>query len=114
MSRDVRRQSLRLFGLALLIVAFGISVSPAHAALLRGQLNRVVAGNKRVPVAGIVVTVYSAKNGRSPAVTTNASGMYYINVPPGPYSLEVWVTKPPRSYPIIVKPTTTDIPPITI
>jgi hypothetical protein len=114
MSPDVRKQALRFFRLALLIAAFGIGVPPAHAALLRGQLNRVGPGNTRVPAPAITVTVYSPKNGRSPAVTTNPFGFYYINVPPGPYTLEIWVTKPPRAYPIVVRPTTTDIPPITI
>jgi hypothetical protein len=113
MNPDVKRQSVRFFRLALFILAFGISVSPAHAALVRGRLDRIAAG-KRVAAQGITVTVFSQRAGRSPAVTTNAAGLYYINVPPGPYSLEIWVTKPPRTYQINVSPTNTDVPPIVI
>ena len=45
---------------------------------------------------------------------TDANGMYYLNIPPGVYWLEVWVTNPPRIYQIQVVEPNTDIPPIAI
>ena len=49
---------------------------------------------------------------------TDATGMYYLNIPAGPYTLEVWVTRdprvPPMNYPIQVAEPKTDIPPIRV
>jgi len=86
----------------------------ADAALLRGRLVRALPNGQIVPVTGISVTVFRADIGRSSPSVTDGNGMYYLNVPPGSYVLEVWVTNPPRAYQIQIAEPGTDIPPIYI
>lgn len=87
---------------------------PTRAALLRGQLIRIYPNGARGPVPGITVTVFRSDIGRSSPSITDGNGMYYLQVPPGQYWLEVWVSNPPRAYQITVFEPNTDIPPIAI
>jgi hypothetical protein len=86
----------------------------ALAAQLRGRL----VYQNGAPAAGLAVTVYSQAIGRSVPAYTDATGMYYLNIPPGAYYLEVWISRDPRVqpqvYPIQVAEPYTDIPPIVI
>jgi hypothetical protein len=104
--------SIRKVVLATLLV---VTLSQlASASLLRGRL---VYPNG-APAGGFAVTVYSQAMGRSAPVYTDATGMYYLNVPAGPYYLEVWVSRDPRVqprvYPIQIGEPYTDFPPIVV
>ena len=87
---------------------------PANAALLRGQLIRIYPNGTRGPVPGVTVTVFRQDLGRSTPSVTDGNGMYYLQVPPGQYWLEIWISNPPRAYQITVFEPNTDIPPIVI
>jgi hypothetical protein len=103
--KRLSRCTLRHSAVALVLtLMFSARVDAAN---LRGQLLR-----GRYPAPGVTVTVFSTRIGRSVAVATDAYGMYYLNVPAGQYSLEVWVSNPPRVYPINVFEPGTDIPQI--
>ncbi len=86
----------------------------ANASTLRGRLIY----SNGAPAGGFAVTVYNQALGRSVPAYTDATGMYYLNIPAGPYTLEVWVTRdprvPPMNYPIQVAEPNTDIPPIRV
>jgi hypothetical protein len=97
--------------LSLVLVTFSV---PARAAVLRGQLVRMGPNGSRFPAPGITVTVYRSDLGRSAPSVTDSSGMYYQTIPAGSYTLEVWVSNPPRAYPIQVVEPGTDIPQIVI
>jgi hypothetical protein len=95
-----------------------LTIQAASAATVRGQLNRH-SGTGAAPAAGICVTVYSEKGGRSARVCSNAQGMYYLaNIIPGSYQLEIWTSPSPGAspirYPITVAEPYTDIHPITL
>lgn len=87
---------------------------PARAAALRGRLDHVDQYGRRHPAGGISVTVYRQDIGRSAPSVTDANGMYYLNIPPGAYWLEIWISNPPRAYQISVAEPYTDIPPIVV
>jgi hypothetical protein len=92
-----------------------VVVPRAEAALIRGRLVRIAPNGQAFPAGGIAVTVYNAQLGRTSPSTTDGNGMYYLNnIPPGGYYLEVWVSNPPRVYPIQVGDPVTDIPPIPV
>ncbi|MGA3055249.1 MAG: carboxypeptidase-like regulatory domain-containing protein [Candidatus Korobacteraceae bacterium] len=100
---------------ALIIGVFLLVITPAaSAASLRGQLVRVFPNGARAPAPGITVTVYNQALGRSIAVRTDQNGMYYLQLPAGPYYLEVWLSNTPTTYPIQVNEPYTDIPPIAV
>jgi hypothetical protein len=95
-----------------------LTIQAASAATVRGQLNRR-SGAGAAPAAGVCVTVYSEKGGRSARVCSNAQGMYYLtNIVQGNYQLEIWTSPspgaPPIRYPITVVEPYTDIHPITL
>lgn len=97
-----------------LILFFGAALG-AHAAILRGRL--VAQGpSGQFPVAGIAVTVLRPDLGRSPPSYSSQDGMYYLNVPAGLYTLEVWFSRDPRvapmRYQIQVREPNTDLAPI--
>jgi hypothetical protein len=102
---------LSLISLALLVALFPL---PANAAALRGKLERVDEKGRHTPASGIKVTVYREDTGRSSVSITDANGMYFLNVRPGTYSLEAWISTPPKAYPITVSEPTTDIPTIVV
>jgi hypothetical protein len=102
---------LSLISLALLVALFPL---PANAAALRGKLERIDEKGRHTPAVGIKVTVYQQETGRSSVSVTDANGMYYLNVRPGTYSLEAWISTPPKTYPITVVEPNTDIPAIVV
>ena len=105
--------SVRLaVGVLAIMVLIGTFPPPSKAALLRGRLVRRDMYGNVFPMGGITVTVYNAALGRSAPSVTDATGMYYLNIPAGPYWLEIWVTNPPAVYQIQVGEPYTDIPPI--
>ena len=71
------------------------------AAALRGRLERKEPDGRQVPAAGVTVTVYSNKTGRSPSHRTDSNGMYYFSVPAGTYSLEIWLNPSPGAKPLV-------------
>ena len=99
--------------LALLLVVFSAS---AHAAMVRGRLERVGSKGVRYPASGIAVTLNKPRMGRSSPAYSRADDLY--NVPPGSYSLEIWISRdprmPPRGYQIQVNDPYTDIRPIVV
>jgi hypothetical protein len=109
------RQTLPCIGRSLLIGLLLFAASTiANAAALRGQLVRVAPNGSRFPAAGITVTVYNQQMGRSIAVRTGPDGMYYLQIPPGYYNLEVWLSNVPAVYVIQVNEPYTDIAPIAV
>lgn len=102
--------------ISILILLFGMS-QPVTAAAVRGKLNHTTPSRQFVPAGGITVTLSSKARPRTGPSVTQQDGMYYLNAPPGPYSLEVWVrgrANPPVVYQIQVKEPYTDIPAITL
>src|SRR5207245_10993423 len=56
---------------------------------------------------GVTVSVFSGTRGRSGFSYSGYDGMYYLyGIPPGPYTLELWLhpNARPRTYPIQVFP----------
>jgi hypothetical protein len=90
----------------------------ATAAALRGQLVRSGPNGMRYPASGISVTVYSPTMGRSAAFQSGPDGMFYLQVPPGSYYLEVWINPNPGAQPLVyqiqVGEPYTDIPPVVL
>jgi hypothetical protein len=87
----------------------------AEGSIVRGRLFRVINGGSfRAP--GIALTVFSPQMGRSSPAYSGPDGMYYLyNIPPGVYTLEVWVPNSPMSYQIQVDGQAyTDIAPIRV
>src|SRR5258707_800767 len=82
--------------LALFIGAF----TETFAATVRGKLFAVGPGGP-VPVGGIAVTVIRPDKKRSQPSFSGPDGMYYINVPPGSYTLEVWFSKDSHVRPLL-------------
>ncbi len=71
--------------------------SHAQTTTVRGQL----LGNGQSPASGVQVTLYSQAFGRSSPVVTGGDGMYsFNNIPFGDYNLEIWISRPPRVYPV--------------
>ena len=98
----------------LLFLFITITVS-AHAATVRGRLDRSNGYGGSYQVAYVMVTLYNDRLGRSAPAYTGTDGMYYLyNVPPDDYFLEVWLYpgRPPLRYSIQVRDPYTDIPPI--
>lgn len=102
--------------LAALVIVLASAVA-AEASTVRGKLERQTPYGP-YPAQGIPVTVNHPDLGRSGTAYSGPDGMYYLyNIPPGSYTLEVWVypNSPPWKFPIVVYNTPyTDIPPITV
>jgi hypothetical protein len=84
--------------IAMALVGFCLH-SPCYAqsTTVRGRL----LDSGQSPAAGIQVTIFSQSFGRSSRSMTGNDGMYYIyNVPFGDYYLEVWISTPPKAYPV--------------
>lgn len=61
--------------------------------IVRGKLVRKMSVWKKltIPASYVAVTLSVPKTGeRSVPVYTDANGMYYIDIPPGDYILEIW------------------------
>lgn len=102
---DFRRHALA--GAVLLLL---VGSSSAMGAVLRGRLIDHF-GN---PTGAIAVTTYHPQLGRSVPSFSGPDGMYYLNVPAGVYTLEIWVPgRPPMAFQIVVNEPNTDIAPIT-
>jgi hypothetical protein len=103
----------RLKAIVLLVAAFSwLAMTEAtSASLLRGRL--VDAASRGVP--GIEVTTFSTSLGRSRPRVSDGDGMYYLNIPPGAYILEIWVNpQQPIQYNITVRDPITDVPPVRV
>lgn len=76
--------------LLLAITLFFVTAS-AYAGTVRGRLDRQ--GPYGIyPTPYVPVTLYSPFYGRTSPAYTGTDGMYYIyNVPPGDYTLEIWI-----------------------
>ena len=99
----------------LLIVLLSLATLPAFAdaAAIRGKLIDH-SGNA---VGAVAVTAKSADGARRSAPSkTDGDGLYYINVPAGNYTLEVWAVPdgPPLKFRIVVHEPSTDIQPIQV
>jgi hypothetical protein len=99
--------------LVALAAAFAQSSAAPQVSFVRGMLE----GNTtaKTPAPGVLVTVES-NNYTSPAVKSGKDGLYYIpNLTPGNYTLQVWADpKSPLSFPITVKGSLTDVPPVIV
>lgn len=97
--------------LAVVPLFFVLSSRCSHAANLRGQL---LCNGGNSAAVGMAVTLLSPQFGRTTTFFTGGDGMYYLNVPAGSYTLEIWTSRqinaPTLSYPIVVGEPMTDIP----
>jgi hypothetical protein len=86
----VARILYQIMAIAVLALAV-IPATPVDAqqVTLRGRVLRA-GPYGAYTVSGIGVTVNSPSLGRSGAAYSGSDGMYYLYVPPGAYTLEVW------------------------
>ena len=102
--------------IALLFLLFVITAA-AQAATVRGRLVRNNGYGGIYGVAYVTVTLWNQARGRSAPAVSGEDGMYYFyNVPPDTYYLQVWLYqgRPPLTYIIYVKDSSTDIAPIVL
>lgn len=99
--------------LLLLVLAFA---GTGQAASVRGRIDHAYSNGRRIPIAGVIVTVSQPGRGRSAPSYTDGGGMYYLqNIRPGIYDLEIWSPNSPGKpivYRIRVSDPYTDIPPV--
>jgi hypothetical protein len=72
----------------------------SHAQTVRGRIQK-----GQFPIIGVAVNVFSPNLGASGFSYTGQDGMYYLyNIPPGPYTLQVWAIpgSAPLQYQIVV------------
>jgi hypothetical protein len=100
----VSRLLHRIVAITVLVFAV-IPAAPvvAQQVTLRGRIVRVGPYGP-YPAIGVAVTVNSPSLGRSGTAYSGSDGMYYLYVPPGPYTLEVWplLGAPPVAFSIVV------------
>jgi hypothetical protein len=98
-----------------LVCALLCSASPSNAALLRGRIQRSLPTGV-IGLQGFAVTVYSQYYGRSQPTYSDGNGMYSLQLPPGQYTLEVWLPNNPNPlvFPIYVNEPNTDLVPINL
>ena len=108
----IRLNPVLIFGLAFLLCS-----AVAEAATVRGRLVQRTP-QRQAPVAGVAVTVNHPRLGRSPPSYTRPDGMYYLTVPAGRYTLEIWGSgnsrSPDRVITIDVREPSTDIAPVAL
>lgn len=108
----------RIRTVAFYIMIAGATLQIAHAAVLRGRLDRIAPNGSRYPAADVVVSVYNPSMGRSSPYRTGGDGMYYLQIPPGSYYLEIWINPTPGAQPLVyqvqVGEPYTDIPPVVV
>jgi hypothetical protein len=106
---------MKVFSCCLFVL---VTINVATAATVRGRLDHVWPNGQRVPAVGFAVTVFRPDTGRTNPYYTGQDGMYYLNVPAGSYSLEIWVSTAPGSAPAVyviqVNEPVTDIAPIVV
>lgn len=95
---------MRTFLLGLTLLCLFV-VTPADTSLSRPEVNSTVRGQlyRRAPngqayfAAGIAVRLNHPQYGPSAFAYSGGDGMYYLqNVPPGQFTLEVWLTSRPE------------------
>lgn len=105
--RTVSTRSKVILVIIGLLLALTLATS-AEAGTVRGRLVRQ--GNQ-YPAQGVPVTVFQKPSGPFPSLGRSSftysgrDGMYYLyNIPPGYYTLELWVypNRPPWIYNILV------------
>lgn len=90
LKQKARNQSFKF--LLLLLILFATTVS-AYAATVRGRLDRRDGYGRNYAAAYVSVTLFNSQLGRSAPAYTGSDGMYYFyNVPPGFYTLEIWLS----------------------
>jgi hypothetical protein len=98
-----------------LCVLFIVLAESADAATLRGRLYRVYQNGVQAFAGGVPVTLYNQSMGRTSVAYSGPDGMYYLyNIPPGYYTLEVWISNPPIVFQVEVREPYTDIPPVRV
>jgi hypothetical protein len=106
----------RFLILLMLLLASLAQPSIAGTSLVRGRLERIAPNGQAFPAQGITVTVFNSQLGRSNPSNSGPDGLYYLyNIPPGPYTLEIWVSNPPMVFQIqVLDQPNTDIAPIRV
>ena len=112
--RNIHRSRFPIL-LTLLLASLAQS-SNAGTSLVRGRLVRIAPNGQTFPAQGISVTVTNAQSGRSNPSYSGPDGMYYLyNIPPGSYTLEVWISNSPMNFQIqVLNQPYTDIAPIRV
>ena len=95
-----------------IFILFFIATVPqlAGAAVVRGVVYSINGYKQPHREEGVVVDILGLKDsegtnkGRTPQVLSGADGMYYIEVPPGSYTVEIWPSKD-----LAISPTTISI-----
>jgi len=103
---------MKRIAVALIFALVLVPALLANGSTVRGKFYRVDPYGRAYPAAGIQVRVIHPRYGATPMYASGSDGMYYIpGLEPGPQTLEVWVTKEPRRYAIVVQPREfTDLP----
>lgn len=95
----------------------GVMEAPVGGTTVRGRLIRIARDGRQYPAPGIMVRLYSPQMGPSAPSYSDNTGMYYLmNVPPGLYTLEVWLNREDvRRYNVVARPQQySDVPPIAV
>lgn len=101
-----------------LVLTLVTATVSAYAATVRGRLDRRDGYGRTYAAAYVNVTLFNSQLGRSAPAYTGTDGMYYFyNVPPGYYTLQLWLYpgRQPLSYRIqVYDQPYTDISPLLI
>ena len=111
---EIRKPILRWLCLFFLLLVAQASV---YAGTVRGKLVRQDGSGKSYAAAYVKVRLNNRKIGQSSFAYSGTDGMYYLyNVPPGEYTLEIWLgSDKRRTYTIrVLDQSYTDIAPISI
>jgi len=80
--------------IALVLAALVVSTEARGGATVRGLLFRVAPNGQQYPAQGIMVRLNHPQYGPSSPTYTGGDGMYYLfNIPPGRFTLEIWLSK---------------------
>jgi hypothetical protein len=83
------RRFLLLVAISIALLTSAPGASAQAVAFVRGRIVR--AGPMApYPAGGVAVTVWNATLGRSAPVFTGPDGMFYMSLPPGLFTFEVW------------------------
>jgi hypothetical protein len=92
MKRSGKRIRKSIYSSLLLFLFVFIAQASAYASTVRGMLFRRDGYGTAYAAPYVGVSLYNSQQGRSSLAYSGTDGMYYLyNVPPGDYSLQIWL-----------------------